>query len=49
MGMDGCWVEVQIRTQRMDEIAEKVYAAHWKYKDINSKSRSLDNWINKIR
>ena len=49
MGPEGKWVEVQIRTKRMDEIAEKGYAAHWKYKDNNSKSSSLDNWINKIR
>ena len=53
MGMDGCWVEVQIRTQRMDEIAEKGYAAHWRYKQnkhINNKiQRNLDDWINRIR
>ena len=49
MGPDGKWVEVQIRTRRMDEIAEKGYAAHWKYKDSTSKESSLDDWINKIR
>lgn len=49
MGPDGKWVEVQIRTRRMDDIAEKGYAAHWKYKDQNSKESSLDNWIGKIR
>ena len=49
MGPDGKWVEVQIRTKRMDDIAEKGYAAHWKYKDYNSKESSLDNWINQIR
>ena len=51
MGHDGKWVEVQIRTIRMDEIAEKGYAAHWKYKntDNSSKESSLDSWINKIR
>ena len=49
MGPDGKWVEVQIRTKRMDDIAEKGYAAHWKYKDHNSKESSLDNWINQIR
>ena len=48
MGPDGKWVEVQIRTKRMDDIAEKGYA-HWKYKDHNSKESSLDNWINQIR
>ena len=49
MGPDGKWVEVQIRTRRMDDIAEKGYAAHWKYKNRNSKESSLDNWINQIR
>jgi len=51
MGPDGKWVEVQIRSKRMDDIAEKGYAAHWKYKDTDStnKDSSLDSWINKIR
>ena len=50
MGQNGKWVEVQIRTERMDEIAEKGYAAHWKYKDSNSDAENaLDEWINKIR
>jgi len=51
MGPDGKWVEVQIRTKRMDDIAEKGYAAHWKYKNIDNKDKdsSLDSWINKIR
>jgi len=51
MGHNGKWVEVQIRSNRMDEIAEKGYAAHWKYKNINQKNQdhSLDGWINKIR
>ena len=49
MGDDGKWVEVQIRSQRMDEIAEKGYAAHWKYKQEGSKESTLDNWIEKIR
>jgi len=49
MGDDGKWVEVQIRSQRMDEIAEKGYAAHWKYKQEGSKESSLDAWIEKIR
>ena len=49
MGEDGKWVEVQIRSNRMDEIAEKGYAAHWKYKQNNKKENSLDNWIKKIR
>ena len=37
MGHDGKWVEVQIRSSRMDDIAEKGYAAHWKYKNTESK------------
>jgi guanosine-3',5'-bis(diphosphate) 3'-pyrophosphohydrolase len=49
MGDDGKWVEVQIRSKRMDEIAEKGYAAHWKYKQEGSKENSLDVWINNIR
>ena len=53
MGMDGSWVEVQIRTERMDEIAEKGYAAHWKYKQNKHQSNkiqeNLDDWINRIR
>ncbi len=49
MGDDGKWVEVQIRSRRMDEIAEKGYAAHWKYKQEGSKENSLDQWINNIR
>ena len=49
MGDDGKWVEVQIRSKRMDDIAEKGYAAHWRYKQKNNKENSLDNWIEKIR
>ena len=50
MGPEGNWVEVQIRTERMDEIAEKGYAAHWKYKDKASEKESqLEEWISKIR
>jgi len=50
LGPDNKWVEVQIRTTRMDDIAEKGYAAHWKYKDKeNGKESALDEWIGKIR
>lgn len=49
MGHDGHWVEVQIRSARMDEIAEKGYAAHWKYKEEASGVNKLDNWIERIR
>lgn len=48
MSSGGKWVEVQIRTTRMDEIAEKGYAAHWKYKEASNES-SVDEWINRIR
>lgn len=50
MSPSGKWVEVQIRTERMDEIAEKGLAAHWKYKESKGgKENGFDNWINKIR
>ncbi len=49
MGPDGQWVEVQIRSQRMDEIAERGYAAHWKYKGDEAQESELDKWIKKIR
>lgn len=48
MGPKGQWVEVQIRTQRMNEIAEKGFAAHWKYKE-SSIDNGLDQWIQKVR
>ena len=47
-GPDNQWVEVQIRTKRMDEIAEKGLAAHWKYKGIKSES-NLDSWMSNVR
>ncbi len=50
MGPEGKWVEVQIRTVRMDDLAEKGYAAHWKYKDAAAERESqLEDWIKKIR
>ena len=48
MSPTGKWVEVQIRTKRMDEIAEKGFAAHWKYKEGSEESQ-FDKWINQIR
>jgi len=50
MGPGGKWVEVQIRTKRMDEVAEKGYAAHWKYKQEGiTKEGNLEDWVNQIR
>ncbi len=48
MGPKGQWIEIQIRTQRMNEIAEKGFAAHWKYKESSNDS-GLDQWIQKVR
>lgn len=47
-GPAGKWVEVQIRSQRMDEVAERGFAAHWKYKGVKSEE-NLDDWMNNIR
>lgn len=49
MGPLGKWVEVQIRSERMDEIAEKGYAAHYRYKNIDDDETGLDDWLNKIK
>lgn len=49
MGPKGRWVEVQIRSERMNEIAEKGYAAHYKYKQGNEKEDNLESWINKLQ
>ncbi len=51
MSNEGQWVEVQIRSKRMDEIAEKGYAAHWRYKDVTSGSSeaNINNWLERIR
>ena len=48
MGPEGKWVEVQIRTERMDEIAERGLAAHWRYKGIKGES-GLDEWLTSVR
>lgn len=54
MGNEGKWVEVQIRTSRMDEIAEKGYAAHWKYKNskegiVSDNQGGVDGWLARIK
>ena len=50
MGPEGKWVEVQIRTNRMDDLAENGYASHWKYKDsFSEKESKLENWLIRIR
>jgi len=48
MGPGGKWVEVQIRTKRMNEIAEKGLAAHWKYKEGSNSESKIDQWLNQL-
>ena len=49
VGPKSRWVEVQIRSERMNEIAEKGYAAHYKYKNADAKEDNLDLWINRLQ
>lgn len=49
MGPKGRWVEIQVRSERMDEIAEKGYAAHYKYKQGSTEENTLDAWLNLLR
>jgi len=49
MGPQGKWVEVQIRTERMDEIANRGFASHYRYKDISTFEVELESWIERIR
>ncbi|MBQ2142884.1 MAG: bifunctional (p)ppGpp synthetase/guanosine-3',5'-bis(diphosphate) 3'-pyrophosphohydrolase, partial [Alistipes sp.] len=51
MGPEGTWVEVQVRTERMDDIAERGFAAHWKYKhaSITQEEDGLDRWLKRVR
>jgi len=49
MGLKGRWVEVQIRSERMNEIAEKGYAAHYKYKNTEKEDGGMDDWLDKLQ
>lgn len=49
MGPLGKWIEIQIRSERMDDIAEKGYAAHWKYKDGDDDAGNLESWLRTVR
>jgi guanosine-3',5'-bis(diphosphate) 3'-pyrophosphohydrolase len=49
MGPKGRWVEIQVRSERMDEVAEKGYAAHYKYKQGSSEEHGLETWLNLLK
>jgi GTP pyrophosphokinase len=49
LGPENKWVEVQIRSERMDEVAEKGVAAHWRYKGVKADAGGMDEWLNNIR
>lgn len=49
LGPNGRFVEVQVRTERMDEIAEKGFAAHWKYKGVKKQQNVYDTWLDNVR
>ncbi len=49
MGPEGKWVEVQIRTERMDDIAERGLAAHWRYKGVKGSEGGIDEWLASVR
>ena len=49
MGPQGRFVEVQIRSERMDDIAERGFAAHWKYKGIRQQENIFEDWLSKAR
>ena len=49
LGPQNKWVEVQIRTERMDDIAEHGLAAHWRYKGIKTEEKGIENWLSSIR
>ena len=49
MGPEGKWVEVQIRTERMDEVAERGLAAHWRYKGVRDGKADVESWLQNIR